>query len=693
MRAPQQLRSEIGPQRARRGRRRASTRVVAVLAGVFAVMALLSACVPAPPPGTSSSPSGYVDSVTGGYGRLRVQGWASDWDTRNPIKVSFLIGGEWVRTVEANKPRPDVDAAFGRGANFGYDETFVLPAGDTAVCVTALNVGPGFNSLLGCGSAQVLPEPTWRTVVNNGDLAPGSDKAFNSYNQPSVNDSGLVAFRARTQGQGARGVYSNDAAWPSSPIQTIADNTSQVPAPNNLAAGFNEFPSTPRIDQTGTMIATRGQSVPVWTYTPDGGVETRVGTSGVYATRNGTLTSAATLLGAVPGFENFAVPDTSPALRFDQFPGSPAVAGSTVVYKGNYTDGIIGKTGIFYRDVTWSNSATQEIASSNTRIPNQPADGTVTFGSTAPPSAADGRAVFTGLDIEAAPTLGGIYLAPIAPHPELQTLVGIGAQVPGGAPSDVFTTLGEGLSFDGRYVTYWGAWGETTPITLQCPADGNKDLLAYCNTAYPTGFVTQAPVHQGIFVYDTATGTNRSVVVSDSSDPGAQFSGLQYWTYSGKPPAGGGSSDGDQELPRWRSSAFSAVSGDGATYQVAFKATRPAGTTGIYLAAGPTSQPYRVVVDTTTAAPAIDAQAPADTVVSSVGIERDGFRGRYLALSLGMANADASATWGGIYLVTVDQLPIVSLSAPSRSIPDPKAPATTDTTTQVAPHAGRQQTP
>ena len=133
---------------------------------------------------------------------------------------------------------------------------------------------------------------------------------------------------------------------------------------------------------------------------------------------DGTLTSAATLLGAVPGFERFAVPGTSPAIRFDQFPGSPAVDGTTVVYKGNYTDGILGKTGVFYRDVASANSATQAIASSDTRIPNQPeSDGTVTFGSTAPPSAAGGRAVFTGLDIEEAPTLGGIYLAPDRPEP------------------------------------------------------------------------------------------------------------------------------------------------------------------------------------------------------------------------------------------------------------------------------------
>ena len=44
---------------------------------------------------------------------------------------------------------------------------------------------------------------TWSTVANNGDLIPGTDKTFNSYNQPAVNTHGMVVFRARSRG-GAR---------------------------------------------------------------------------------------------------------------------------------------------------------------------------------------------------------------------------------------------------------------------------------------------------------------------------------------------------------------------------------------------------------------------------------------------------------------------------------------------------------
>ena len=35
------------------------------------------------------------------------------------------------------------------------------------------------------------------------------------------------------------------------------------------------------------------------------------------------------------------------------FPGAPAVTdGATVVFKGNYTVGTLGRTGVYYRDLT-----------------------------------------------------------------------------------------------------------------------------------------------------------------------------------------------------------------------------------------------------------------------------------------------------------------------------------------------------
>jgi hypothetical protein len=127
---------------------------IAVVA-IAATAVLLASCELAPAPGTSSSPSGYVDSVTGGEGSVRVQGWASDWNTLNPIKVVFMVNGEWVKQIfTADTSRPDLERKYSRGANFGFDETLSVPAGAVTVCAVALNVGRGEDAILGCSTAE-----------------------------------------------------------------------------------------------------------------------------------------------------------------------------------------------------------------------------------------------------------------------------------------------------------------------------------------------------------------------------------------------------------------------------------------------------------------------------------------------------------------------------------------------------------
>ena len=100
--------------------------------------------------------------------------------------------------------------------------------------------------------AWAAPTLVWQTVVNNDDTVPTTSKHFNSYNQPSVSDAGLVVFRARSQGgqggQGpATGIFTRDMGSAGSPIMAVAMRGSEVPAPNNVTnpgpATFNEFPS------------------------------------------------------------------------------------------------------------------------------------------------------------------------------------------------------------------------------------------------------------------------------------------------------------------------------------------------------------------------------------------------------------------------------------------------------------------
>ena len=43
-------------------------------------------------------------------------------------------------------------------------------------------------------------------------------------------------------------------------------------------------------------------------------------------------------------------------------------------------------------------------------------------------------------------------------------------------------------------------------LWLDCPTDGNKDLLAYCRENYGDNYPVKVPANQGIFVVDTKTG-------------------------------------------------------------------------------------------------------------------------------------------------------------------------------------------
>lgn len=507
---------------------------------------------------------------------------------------------------------------------------------------------------------------SWATVVNNGDSMPDTTRTFNSYNQPSVNADGLVVLRARSRGgQGnppVHGIYTRDMGIPNSPILRIADRSTVVPYPNNQGSTFIEFPSFPRIDKGSDTIATRGNHPPVWQFSIDG-VETRAGTSGIYMNPGGSLITGMSKLGAVPGFEFFSVPDAPPNTPFDVFPGAPSVTDfATLVFKGNYTDVVNGaavaRTGVYFRDLeatpAGGTSAVELIANSaSTPIPGTD----LLFGSTAPPSAVGREAVFAGFDDEENPTAGGIYLAPLVPSPPLAPLVSIGDAVPdwrGVNTGETFTRFGEGLSFEGRFVAFWGAAGtQTRPVVVHCPTEGNQLRIDFClqQCPEPAGCTFDVPVNQGIFVHDTRTGVTRM-----AARTGAEFDDFLFWNFSGRVP---GTDEGDDGEPaRFRSSAFVAVDGPmGATFQVAFKASKPGGIEGIYLAQGPGAclLEHGVVLETTMAGTVVDSEAPIGSTISALGHERDGFRDGWLALNARMEVEGGSEEegWAGIYVTRV----------------------------------------
>ena len=97
---------------------------------------------------------------------------------------------------------------------------------------------------------------------------------------------------------------------------------------------------------------------------------------------------------------------------------------------------------------------------------------------------------------------------------------------------------------------------------------------------------------------------------------------------------------------KWRSSAYLAVSGKhGRKYRIAFKARTGDlvngvyvdAVDGIYLAKGPGKPDLITVLDTTMTGQALDPEAPPGTTVIELGLEREGFRGDWLAISAKMA--------------------------------------------------------
>jgi hypothetical protein len=455
---------------------------------------------------------------------------------------------------------------------------------------------------------------------------------------------------------------------------------------------------------------TRGQSQPTWGYEVDG-EEARVGTSGVYVHFRGQQLTAMTQLGAVPGFEYYSVPGADLYTRFEQFPGAPAVMDrDTIAFKGNFSVGDQGYTGVYFRNVRRDGGmapVTLVASSLTTDIPGFPG---TRFGSTAPPSATDGDMVFVGLDNEESPTKGGIYRASLKRPTALEPLVTIGMQVPGEKKGVKFTRFGESLALgdQSRFVAFWGAWGtETYYRTVTCPAEGNKDRRAYCNeVCAPSGSCDlELPVNEGIFVYDSKS--KRVVPVAKVGESGVET--FLYCKFSGRAPGassgcGGGSGHGegqggpgqghggpggsdqgqggegeegsgggkdfdteeDGELARWRCGAYVALASRGAAYyQVAYKAVQDDGETGLYLWDSRPKKPLQKVLETGMDASVLDPNA-AGMKIASFGIERDGFRKGWMAITASMAapasdvepaaddgHADEAEGNAGIYLTRV----------------------------------------
>lgn len=107
--------------------------------------------VPAP---VSSAPIGTRDAVQATSSGVRVAGWALDPDTTASIQVHIYVDGVGTPIV-ANKSRPDVAAAYGKGDAHGFDVQLAASNGSHSVCLYAIDANGGPNTALGCSTVTV----------------------------------------------------------------------------------------------------------------------------------------------------------------------------------------------------------------------------------------------------------------------------------------------------------------------------------------------------------------------------------------------------------------------------------------------------------------------------------------------------------------------------------------------------------
>jgi hypothetical protein len=102
---------------------------------------------------TACLPEGALDEVRARQGQaVQVRGWARDPETTAPVDVHVYVDGRIATAVRADRPRPDVQAAYAdAGPNHGYDVAIPLSPGLRRVCTYAIDAGTGsVNPQLGC---------------------------------------------------------------------------------------------------------------------------------------------------------------------------------------------------------------------------------------------------------------------------------------------------------------------------------------------------------------------------------------------------------------------------------------------------------------------------------------------------------------------------------------------------------------
>lgn len=133
---------------------------------------------------SGANPVGNVDEVSSpANGKVRVRGWAFDPDDSGAsLQVHVYVGGPAGQPgadgypVTASVPRPDVNNIHRIGGDHGFDSVLSTgKVGPTQVCLYAINIGGGGNTLLGCRTVT-LGDPTPRGALDEVTATPGAVK-------------------------------------------------------------------------------------------------------------------------------------------------------------------------------------------------------------------------------------------------------------------------------------------------------------------------------------------------------------------------------------------------------------------------------------------------------------------------------------------------------------------------------------
>jgi hypothetical protein len=181
------------------------------------------------------------------------------------------------------------------------------------------------------------------------------------------------------------------------------------------------------------------------------------------------------------------------------------------------------------------------------------------------------------------------------------------------------------------------------------------------------------PKSQGFFLRDMQTGTTTVIARTGDVVDGRTIEDFVYWNFSGRVPGKGHGGEEDPEetleLARWRSTSFGAVSGTGAPGMSVIKARFVDNNNGIddeHALLLREVKPSRIgelvpLLRTGDQGAMVDPEAPDGAVISALGIERDGFRGNWLAVNVSMLVAgdtlaaaageesEEDTGWAGIY--------------------------------------------